>query len=71
MSFFSVAEDVEVFAGVEEEDGDVEAVGDGALFLGADDEFQGVALLGGDADEETISVFVGETKGFCVWKCGF
>ena len=48
----SVAEDIDVVAGVEEEDGEAGGVDDGAVLLGTEKVFHKVLLLGGDRHEE-------------------
>lgn len=69
-SHISIAEDVEVFAGVEVKDGDLVAVGDGAQLLGADEELEGVALFGGDGDQEGVALIVGKAEGVGVGEGG-
>ena len=52
-----IAEDINVVAGVDEEDGQTVGVADGAVFLHAGKPFHYVAAacVGGDGDEESVS----------------
>ena len=52
-----VAEDVDVVAGIDEEDGKVVGAADGAAFLGAGKPFDDVEVAGisGDGDEEAAA----------------
>ena len=52
-----VAEDIDVVAGIDEEDGKVVGVADGAAFLGAGKPLDDVEVagVGGDGDEEAAA----------------